>query len=138
MTSYIKQSVTFSLAALSLLFHTAHAAPGMSEQQMQQMMMRAQEAEECFSKIDKSQLEELEAKGKKMQADIKALCAAGKRDEAMSKAFKYSKQINNDPKIKEMRKCSEKMRGMMVNMPQPYMPPTVDEREKAGHVCDDM
>ncbi|MES9817272.1 MAG: hypothetical protein ACH255_13720 [Candidatus Thiodiazotropha sp.] len=138
MISYTKQSVTFTLAALSLLFHTAHAAPGMSEQQMQQMMMQAQEAQKCFSKIDQSQLDELEAKGKKMEADIKALCAAGKRDKAMSAAMKYSKQMYNDPKMKEMRKCGEMMKDMMAGMPQPHMPPTVEEREQAGHICDDI
>lgn len=138
MISYTKQSLTFLLVALSLLFHSAHAAPGMSDQQMQQIMMQAQEAQKCFSKIDKSQMDELQAKSKKMQADIEALCAAGKRDKAMSTALKYSKQINNDPNMKEMRKCSEKMQGMMANMPQPYMPPTVDEQEKAGHICDGM
>ncbi|MEW8028280.1 MAG: hypothetical protein AB2792_16260 [Candidatus Thiodiazotropha sp.] len=138
MISTIKQSARFTSITLLLFAQAGNAAPGMSDQQMQQMMMQAQEAQKCFSKIDQSQMDELQAKGKKMEADIKALCAAGKRDEAMSAAMKYSKQMYNDPKMKEMRKCSEMMKDMMASMPQPHMPPTVEEREKAGHICDDM
>lgn len=119
------------------LAQSAHAAPGMNEQQMQQMMLDAQKAQACFSKFDKATFDEIEAKGRKMESEIKALCAAGKRDEAMSTAMKYGKQMHNDPKMKEIRKCSELMQGAMAAMPQPFMPPTEEDRE-AGHICDDM
>ncbi|MBT2991222.1 MAG: hypothetical protein KME65_19855 [Candidatus Thiodiazotropha sp. (ex Ctena orbiculata)] len=134
----IRQSLTYSALMLMFFTQTTYAAPGMSEQQMQQMMLNAQKAQACFSEFDKSTFDELEAKGKKMEADIKALCAAGKRDEAMSTAMKYSKQMHNDPKMKEIRKCGEMMEGAMAGMPQPYMPPTDEEQEKDGHICDDM
>ncbi|MEW8393471.1 MAG: hypothetical protein AB2651_16970 [Candidatus Thiodiazotropha sp.] len=134
----IRRSLLYSFFTLIFLAQTAHAAPGMSEQQMQQMMLNAEKAQQCFSKFKKSDFDELEAKGKKMESEIKALCAAGKRDEAMSTAMKYSKQMYSDPKMKEIRKCGELMQGATAGMPQAYMPPTEEEQDEAGHICDDM
>ncbi|MES9991941.1 MAG: hypothetical protein ABW098_08310 [Candidatus Thiodiazotropha sp.] len=134
----ISQSLSYSVFALMLLTQTAQAAPGMNEQQMQQMMLNAEKAQKCFSKFKQEDFEELEAMGKKMESDIKALCAAGKRDEAMSTAMKYSKQMHSDPKMKEIRKCGELMQGATAGMPQAYMPPTEEEQEEGGHICDDM
>ena len=120
------------------LTHTA-SAQGMSEEQMQQMMQNAQKMQECFGNIDESAYKELEAKGRQMESEIKALCDAGKRDEAMTTAMKYGMEMQNDPQIQQMRKCGEMMKDMMAGMPQPYIPnmPTDDE-EEMDHICDGM
>jgi hypothetical protein len=123
---------------LSLMFPclVVHANPtGMSEAQMQQMMKQAEAAQACMQKVDQSQLKALEIKGKKMQAEIKALCAAGKRDKAMSTAMEYSMQMKNDPALKEMSKCGEMMQGMM---PKPYSPIAEGPDGKPSHVCDNI
>jgi 3'-phosphoadenosine 5'-phosphosulfate (PAPS) 3'-phosphatase len=139
MVSINRHSAILLSSALLLIAQISQAAPpGMSEQQMQQMMMQAQEAQKCFSKLDQSKFDELEAKGKKMQAEIKALCAAGKRDKATSTVMKYSKEMQNDPHLKAMRKCGELMAGSMAGMPQLNMLPTEDSQEEAGHICDDI
>jgi hypothetical protein len=138
MTLALKQSLKYTAFTLLTLTPLAHAQPGMSDQQMQQMMLQAQEAQKCFSELDQSKFQELETKGKKMEAEIKELCAAGKRDEAMSRVMKFSKQMQNDPEMKALRKCGELMQGAMAGMPQPYMPPDMDDQEEGGHVCDDM
>ena len=139
MAPFVKQLSRSIPAVVILLFsQITQSAPGMNEQQMQQMQQMMQQAQKCFSKLDQSKFKELEAKGKRMHADIEALCKAGKRDKAMSTAMKYSKEMDNDPQLKEMRKCSEKMEGMMTNMPQTYMPPTSEDSEKDVHICDDL
>ena len=134
-TRFIKLFYSLLLMAYGTI--TMAGPQGMDEQQMQQMMQQAEAMQKCFENIDPSAYENLEAKGKQMESDIKALCAAGKRDEAMSKAMKYGMEINNDPQLKEIRKCSEMMKGMMANMPQPYIPPTTDENSDE-HICDGM
>jgi NaMN:DMB phosphoribosyltransferase len=138
MTLSLKQSLKYASFTILTLSQIAHAQPGMSDQQLQQMMKQAEEAQKCFSKIDQSKFDELEAKGTKMEAEIKSLCAAGKRDEAMSSAIKFSKQMHNDPQLKALRECSELMQGAMAGMPQPYLPPEMDDEDEGGHVCDDM
>lgn len=135
MVPFIKQSLLYIGFTLLTLAQGAHGAPGMNDQQMQQMMMQAQE---CFSKLDQSKFKELEARGKQMEADIKALCKAGKRDQAMNTAMKYGKEMQDDPQLKALRECGKKLEGMMASMPQPYTPPIDEEGEKGGHVCDDM
>jgi hypothetical protein len=121
-----------------LMFATCSTAvaQSMNEEQMQRMMQQAEAAQKCFANIDQSAMQDLQDSGQQMEAEIKALCAAGKRDEAMSRAMKYGKEMRDDPQLQEIRKCSEMMQGMMGQMPSPYMPPDTDE--EAGHVCDDM
>lgn len=122
---------------LSLMFpYFVHANPtGMSSEQMQQMMKQAEAAQACMAKVDQSKLEALEVKGKKMQAEIKSLCTAGKRDKAMSTAMEYSMQMKNDPALKEMSKCGEMMQGMM---PKTYSPIVEGPDGKPSHVCDNI
>lgn len=128
------------LVATLLLFTASMStgAQGMSQEEMQQMMQQGAAAQKCFADIDQSAMQQLDAKGRQMEAEIKALCAEGKRDEAMSAAMKYGGEIRDDPQLQAIRKCSEMMQGMMAQMPKPYMPPEPGEDGKGGHVCDDM
>jgi Skp family chaperone for outer membrane proteins len=131
MTLSIKQSLLLSSCTLLILAQTAHAVPGMGDQQMMQKLEKAQK---CFSQLDQSKFKEFEAKSRKMETEIKALCAAGKRDKAMSTAMKFSKQMHSEPHLKEMQKCSELMEGAMTGMSQSIE----EEQEETGHVCDNM
>ena len=133
---FILASITKAFA-LSLLFTNFVLAnpTGMSPEQMQQMMKQAEAVQACMEKVDQSKLEALEVKGKKMQAEIQALCKAGKRDKAMTTAMEYSMQMKNDPALKEMSKCGEMMQGMM---PKPYSPIDEGPDGKPSHVCDNI
>ena len=133
---FILASITKAFA-LSLLFTNFVLAnpTGMSPEQMQQMMKQAEAAQACMEKVDQSKLEALEVKGKKMQAEIQALCKAGKRDKAMTTAMEYSMQMKNDPALKEMSKCGEMMQGMM---PKPFSPIDEGPDGKPSHVCDNI
>jgi len=127
---------TISLSSLVLFLiclsmQSVLAGAGMSEEQMQQMMKQAEKMQTCMGNIDQSALEALEAKSKKMQTEVKALCQAGKRDKAQSTAMKYGKEMASSKELQAMKKCGEMGQHMM-----PMMTP--EQMDKSGHVCDSM
>ena len=135
----IRRAITLFILFVSGNISIAQVqAQGLSEEQMQQMMQQAGAMQECFKNVDQSALQGLEAKGRKMESEIEALCAAGKRDAAMRAAMQYSQEIQSDPQLQEMRKCSELMQGMAANMPIPYAPTIPDVKDKDRHLCDQM
>ena len=110
------------------------AQPGeMTEEQMQQMMEGAQKMQECMAKIDQSAMDALAAKGEKMHAEIKKLCAAGKRDDAQKKAIAYGKEMSSSREMKAMQKCGDMAKQMMQQMPMGDVG-SADQ----GHICDGM
>jgi hypothetical protein len=103
---------------------------GMNEEQM---MQQAQGLQTCMQNIDQSEMQAFEQRGKQMEAEVQALCASGKRDEAMQKAIAFGKEVSNNKAMQEMRKCGEGMQNMMPRMA------IVDQNEegKSGHhICD--
>ena len=65
----------------------------MTEQDMQRMMELAQKMQACMEQVDQAQLAQLEQRSKEFEAELKALCDAGKRDEAQKKAMAYGKEM---------------------------------------------
>lgn len=110
------------------------AAAGMTEEQMQQMMESAQKMQECMARIDQSAMDKLSVQSEKMQAEIEALCTAGKRDAAEDKAMKYGKEIAGSKVMQQMKKCGEMGQQMMQQMPM--MPGAEGNASGMGHVCD--
>jgi len=102
--------------------------PGMSEADMQKM----EQMQSCMEKIDEAKLKAIEQRSSQVEAEIKSLCAGGKRAEAQAKAEAFGKEMANDPTVQAMGKCGEMMKGMMPKMP--YM----DQGKGASshHVCD--
>ena len=115
--------------------------PNMSQRDMEQMqrnmqqmdMGKMQEAMACMKNIDRSALEGLEQEGKKMEAEVAALCRSGKRDAALDKAMEYGQKMMNKPELKKMRECGKMMAGMMPKMPFANL----EEENKDRHLCDD-
>ena len=104
------------------------------QRHMQQMDMgKMQEAMACMKDIDQSALEGLEEEGKKMKAEVEAMCRSGNRDGAQDKAMEYGKEIMNRSEMKKMRECSKMMAGMMPKMPFENL----EEEGKNRHICDD-
>lgn len=94
-------------------------------------MEQVQKMQECMSRIDQSRLEALSARAETMDKEIKALCAAGKRDQAQDRAMEYGREISSAPVMQQMKKCGEMARGMMQQMPM------MDDYSDR-HVCDSM
>lgn len=102
--------------------------PGMSQMNMQKI----QAMQKCMESVDQEQLQSIEQQQKTFDAEMKSLCASGKRDEAQKKAMAYAKQMMNNPAIKAMQKCGEIAKGMMPDMPVMEMDDSMDGQ----HVCD--
>lgn len=108
---------------------------GMNDEQMQLMMENAKKMQECMDRIDPAVFDQLEKQGREMETEIKALCAAGKHDEAEKKAMAYGKEMSNTEGMKELQKCGQMGKGMMEHMP--VIREKLEEG-KAGHICDSM
>ena len=107
--------------------------PDMSKMGINQMdMQKLQQMQSCMENIDQQQLQAIEQQQARFDAEIKSLCATGKRDEAQQKAIAYAKQMMNNPAIKAMQKCGEIARGMMPDMPFT----NINEDMDSQHVCD--
>ncbi len=107
---------------------------GFDSKQMQGMMQKALDMQSCMKNIDQAEIKVLEQQGKQMQAEVKKLCAAGKRDQAMDKAMAYGKEMAKSSAIQEMKKCGEKMQEMMSDLSQFSKDYSGDDSE--GHICD--
>ena len=138
MTSYnlIRLSVFVFLYSTSFVQSVQAGNAGMTEEQMQQLMQNVEKMQECFAKMDQAAMQSLTAKGEKMQAEVKTLCATGKRDKAQSKVIEYGKEIANSKEMQEMQKCGEMAQQMMQQMPK--MPGGEGSAYGDHHVCNGL
>jgi predicted transcriptional regulator len=130
------KKLAITLLCLMPITSFAQYPMGMSEADTQKMMQQMQDAQACMEKIDQSELEALEKKANQFEAEMKSLCASGKRDEAQEKAMVYMKQIVNSPAVKEAKRCGEMMKGMMQGMMQNMPLMNEDKDYTKQHVCD--
>lgn len=125
------------LAAFAFMPLSGHAQFGnMTEAQMQQMMQQGLKMQECLSQIDPSAMERLSELGQSLETEITALCNAGKREQAQSKAIAFAREMASDPSVNAMKKCGEGMVNMLpkiVAEPKDYEPSDSSSR----HICDD-
>lgn len=112
----------------------AQSYPDRDEEVMQKMMQQVQKMEKCMQSIEQEKLKLLEQRSEQFETEMKSLCASGKRNKAQEKAILFGKEMEKDPTMKTMQKCSEIMKGEMPNMP--YM----DQHKEysAQHVCDQI
>ena len=106
----------------------------MNEAQMQQMMQQAQKMQQCMANIDQAELNAFQQRAEEMDAEVKALCAAGKRDAAMARAMAFGKETMNSKVMQDMKKCGEMMTQMMPNLPKSAQPQRDGGRPR--HICD--
>lgn len=105
---------------------------------MERMQREAEAAQACFSKISEAEMKALEKKAEQAGDEIDALCAAGKKKEALAKALELSREMQNDPTIEQIRECSKGMtetQRMMQNMPWAQMPGVEDEEPSDDDIC---
>ena len=126
-----------SIAIAAVLFGVTQTAAaqypaGMSEADMQKMMQGVQEMQACMEKVDQDAMEKLGEESKQIEAEVKSLCAAGKRDAAQESAMAFGMKMAKDPAMKTMAECSKKMAGLAPKMP--YADAEMDYSKR--HVCD--
>ena len=108
--------------------------PGMNEADMQKMMQQMDKMQSCMENIDQKKLKLIEQRSDQMEAEIKSLCASGKRNEAQKKAISFGKEMANDPTLKTMMKCGENMKGIMPEMSFDGL----DKESSDVQVCDSL
>lgn len=123
---------TFTLLSACAIASQAQP-PGMSEADMERMMQGMQAMQECMANLDQAALEQFGKEGEQMNAEVKALCAEGKRDEAQARAMDYGRKVANDPTMQAMAECGKPMQNVMPQMQSSA--PTPEELE-SQHVCD--
>ncbi len=130
-------SVLFVMFACVTSAQGQSRGQGMGEADMQNLMQMMQKMQECMAKVDQQELERLGAEADTMEAELKELCAEGKRDKAQKTAIAYSKKIMNNPALKQMQECGEMTKGLI---PQEEQEPSLAEEFDFSnrHVCDDM
>ncbi|MGD2055277.1 MAG: hypothetical protein PVJ15_00610 [Gammaproteobacteria bacterium] len=129
----MKRSTTI-LSLLVSVTASAQNYQGMSERDMQNMMQQMQAAQTCMQGIDQSRMKELGQRANEVEAEVKSLCASGKRDAAQQEAIAFARDVAGDPDMQKMKQCGEMMRGMMPKLP--YMNQSGEPDTSAGHVCD--
>lgn len=120
------------LLLLMPMVSVAQNYQGMSEADTQNMMQQMQKMQSCMSNVDQEKLKALEQRSYQMEAEVKSLCASGKRDEAQETAISMGKEMMSDPAMQEMKKCGEMMQGMVPQMA--FMDPDKDFSD--NHICD--
>ena len=113
---------------------SAQGFPGVDPQKMQAMMEKAKEMQECRGKVDQVKVQAFKQRGKQMSAKIKALCAAGKREEAVTEALSYSKELASDSTMSDVKKCGKIMEEFMPDLST--VEQTYEQDSSAGHICD--
>lgn len=125
------------LAVSTTLMQTALAQNGqMSDEQMRQMMQNAKKMQECFSNVDQSAIKSLAERGKRIEAEVKALCKAGNRDDAQKTAMTFGREVNASKDMQAIKKCSSMGQAMMKD--SPWMVSEDGKNSKGGHICDGM
>lgn len=136
MTRFTGLGLAWVLALASSLT-LAQNYQGMSEADMQRMMQEMQKIQACVAGIDQQQLKDLEQRGRAMEAEIKTLCADGKRAKAEKTALAFGLEMSQHPVLKQMRGCRGQAPTMMSNM-MPKIPYTDRDKETSKrHVCDE-
>jgi len=121
------------IIAIFVLFPIVAFAQNPKEMPPNMNMEQMQKAMACMKNLDRSSFKGLEQEGKKMEAEIGALCRSGNRDTAQDKAMVYGKDMMNRPEIRKMQECSKLAGGMMPLSFEKFV-----EESKNRHVCDDF
>ncbi len=108
--------------------------PGMSGGDMQNMMLQMQKMQVCMQSVDQSRLKAYEQQANKVEAEVKSLCASGKRDEAQQRAIDLSQEFASDPDVRKMMECTKMMSSAMPKMP--FMDQANESGNSVKHVCD--
>ncbi len=89
----------------------------MDEEEMEAMMAQMQKLQDCIQRIDQSEITAMEQRAKEIAAEVKALCADGKRDQAQEQIITFSKKLAKTPALQELKRCGEISTGMAPMIP---------------------
>ena len=133
MTSLTANAQAPDRAELERLMEQARQMTPPDPAALQRMQEQALAFQACMGQVDQGALQSLQVEGQKLGQELRALCGAGKRDEAEKRAMAYARKVSDSPTLAKVRACGEQMKGMPM--------PALDYAERAaggeaGHVCD--
>lgn len=128
-------SLTILAAALAAPVIHAQQAHQMTEEQMKAIQEYAQKMQACMANVD---MQALEARTSALESEIKALCAAGKRDEAQARATAYGVEMAQSAEMKGMRECADLSSPLLQPQPTAGVPDEVVGDVQGMHVCDSL
>jgi hypothetical protein len=132
----MKTRLIWSLLALPcVVFAQNPGRMAVDPTQMQQMMQQMQGMQDCMANIDQTEMQAFQQKAEEMDAEVKALCADGKRDAAMARAMAFGKDTVHSNLMQQMKACGEGMQQMMPKLPKSIH--SEDADNKPTHICDE-
>ncbi len=102
----------------------------------QRLLRQANEMQICLSRLEPNTMERLRARGEEMVADVRALCAAGERDMAASRAMQYAQDMANSPELRAIEECGSLASQLMADLP--FATPDAADGSGPAHVCDQL
>lgn len=121
--------VTFSISTAA----SAQNMSGMDGMNMQQMMAQMNKMQQCLMQVDEATLRDYERRIYKLEPELKALCKAGKRDEAQQKAIKFGKEVASSDAVKTIQACTK---NMQINAFMPTLPDFDNLGDR--HICEEL
>lgn len=133
--SFILLSLCVAMAAKAqsneMMKQLQNMTPEQQQQMMQQMQQQGANMMQCYQKIDQAEMNKLKTEAEALQAEIKALCAAGKRSEAEATAMRKGMDLQNRDVIKQLQSCGQPMQEMA----KMWTPPVSGDGQRK-HLCD--
>ncbi len=123
-------SILFILILVPLFGHAQQ--PSLNPDKMQRLMQQAAQMQACMSRIDQQAMMALGQEAQDVEAEIKSLCQANKRSQALNTAIEFGQSMDQDENIKIAKECGEMAQGMLPSMNFP----TSEEDLKERHICD--
>ncbi len=102
----------------------------------QRLMRQANEMQACMARLDPNAMERLRARGEEMVADVRALCVAGERDMAASRAMQYAQEMASSPDLRAIEECGSLASQLMADLP--FATPDAADGSGPAHVCDQL
>lgn len=100
----------------------------------QRLFRQARDMQACLAQLPPGTLERLRARGEEMLADVRALCAAGARDEAASRARAYAQEMASSADLRALATCGTMALQLLADVP--FVEPDAERGTDTGHVCD--
>lgn len=107
--------------------------PGMTQEQVQQIMEHSRMVQECLANEGKEPLKRIQKRNRENSKTVDALCRAGKKKEAQETAERLENELADSEDSAVIEQCRKKGLRNSQKTEAPKQKPADDE---TGHVCD--
>ncbi len=83
----------------------------------ERLLRQANDMQACLSQLAPETMDTLRVRGEEMVADIRALCVAGERDMAASRAVQYAQEMAASPDLRAIEACGNMAAQLVADLP---------------------